>query len=65
MYLETLVLYIMVNFQFINNQKEIKMKWLILLSLFACSTQKAPVSSPTESDAILVLRNWGCSRPEP
>ena len=30
------------------------MKWLILLSLFACSTQKAPVSSPTESDAKLV-----------
>jgi hypothetical protein len=27
------------------------MKWVILLSLFACSTPKTPVASPTESDA--------------
>jgi hypothetical protein len=27
------------------------MKWLILFSLFACSTQKTHQASPTESDA--------------
>ena len=27
------------------------MEWLILLSLFACSTQKTNQASPTESDA--------------
>jgi hypothetical protein len=27
------------------------MKWLVLLTLFACSTQKSPETSVTESDA--------------
>ena len=27
------------------------MKWMILVALFACTTHKAPVESPTESNA--------------